>query len=470
MLFIGFLHMRSGVDQRFVGLFNSGTIRLCGLLLLCVVLSVMTLREQHDADASAGRRLASRAARDDLRQVLIVIPVAAGPAAASEGASGSSTNSESAFEPFVTAARAALSEKDITVHEARGDARDVRKVLESLNATGQPLGAILTTHEAAQWLLFDDLPADFPALGTPRVMTPEAYRWPDFLKARNLINIADQIAVIAVVAIGMTLVIVTGGIDLSVGSLIALASVTCCLLIQNYGGGVAASTGIMVACSLAGIAAAALLGVLNGLLITQLRMPPFIVTLSTMLAVSGAAYMLTGGESAYKIPPAFTWLGRGTMGGIPNSVVLLVVLYTVAHFVMTRTTSGRYLYAVGGNREASRLSGIRTERVLLAAYICSALLAGFGGVIMASQLQSGSPMFGQMYELYVIAAVVVGGTSLTGGRGTMLGTLTGAFIIAVIQNGMNLLRVESYLQKVVLGLVILFAVGIDQRRGRAGER
>ncbi len=462
--------MRFRIQQRLGGLFGTEFVRLCGLLLLCVVLSVMTLREQHDADASAGRRLATRASENDPREVLIVIPVAAAPSGVSHRASGSSTTSASEFEPFVAAARAELTGRKIAVHEARGDARDVRKVLDALNATGQPLGAILTTHEAAQWLLFEDLPVDFPALGTPRVMAPEAYRWPDFLKARNLINIADQIAVIAVVAIGMTLVIVTGGIDLSVGSLIALAAVTCCLLIQDYGGGVAASTGVMIACSLAGIAVAALLGVLNGLLITQLRMPPFIVTLSTMLAVSGVAYMLTGGESAYQIPPAFTWLGRGTVGGIPNSVVLLVVLYTTAHFVMTRTTSGRYLYAVGGNREASRLSGIRTERVLLAAYICSALLAGFGGVIMASQLQSGSPMFGQMYELYVIAAVVVGGTSLTGGRGTMLGTLTGAFIIAVIQNGMNLLRVESYLQKVVLGLVILIAVGIDQQRGRAGER
>lgn len=462
--------MRSSVGQRIGGRFGTEFVRLCGLLLLCAVLSLMTLREQHDADASAGRRLAIRALGNDPRQVLIVIPVAAGSGEAHAGASNSSIARESGFEPFVTAARAKLSGQNITVHEARGDARDVRKVLESLSSSGQPLGAILTTHEAAQWLLFEDLSADFPALGTPRVMTPEAYHWPDFLKARNLINIADQIAVIAVVAIGMTLVIVTGGIDLSVGSMIALAAVTCCLLIQDYGGGVTASTGIMIACSLAGIAAAALLGMFNGLLITQLRMPPFIVTLSTMLAVSGVTYMLTGGESAYQIPPAFTWLGRGTMGGIPNSVVLLVVLYAAAHFVMTRTTSGRYLYAVGGNREASRLSGIRTERVLLAAYICSALLAGFGGVIMASQLQSGSPMFGQTYEMYVIAAVVVGGTSLTGGRGTMLGTLTGAFIIAVIQNGMNLLRVESYLQKVVLGLVILFAVGIDQWRGRAGER
>ena len=462
--------MQSRIGQQLRGLVGTEFVRLCGLLSLCLVLSVMTLREQHDADATAGLRLARRALDLQPKLVLVVIPVTASGLAGGQKAGGTVHPVEGSFEAFAQAAEATLNEQHVTVHTARGDAREVRKTLESLNAAGQPLGAILTTHEAARWLLFEDLTVDFPALGKPRVLSPQAYRWPDFLKARNLFNIADQIAVIAVVAIGMTLVIITGGIDLSVGSLIALAAVTCCLLIQDYGGGVAASRGMMVACSLAGIAAAASLGVLNGLLITQLRMPPFIVTLSTMLAVSGVAYMLTGGESAYQIPPAFTWLGRGTLWGIPNSVLLLGVLYAAAHFMMTRTTGGRYLYAVGGNREASRLSGIRTERVLLAAYVCSALLAGFGGVIMASQLQSGSPMFGQMYELYVIAAVVVGGTSLTGGRGTMLGTLIGAFIIAVIQNGMNLLRVESYLQKVVLGLVILAAVGIDQRRGRAGER
>jgi ribose transport system permease protein len=458
------------IAPRLRSLVGTEFVRLCGLLSLCLVLSVLTLREQHDADAGAGHQLARRVLELTPGQVLVVIPVSSAAHGATPAHGGPAPSAEGGFEAFVQAAVSTLQQQHITVHIARGDAREVRKVLVSLQTTGQPLGAILTTHEAAQWLLFEDLPVDFPALGSPPVLSPQAYRWPDFLKARNLFNIADQIAVIAIVAIGMTLVIITGGIDLSIGSLIALSSVTSCLLIQDYGGGVTASSGMMVACSLAGIAAAASLGVLNGLLITQLRMPPFIVTLSTMLAVSGVAYMLTGGESAHRIPPAFTWLGRGRLGGIPNSVVLLGVLYAVAHFVMKRTTGGRYLYAVGGNREASRLSGIRTERVLLAAYVCSGLLAGFGGVLMASQLQSGSPMFGQMYELYVIAAVVVGGTSLTGGRGTMLGTLIGAFFIAVIQNGMNLLRVESYLQKVVLGLVILAAVGIDQRRGRAGER
>ncbi len=462
--------------QRLHRWFGTGFVRLCGLLSLCVVLSLMTLREQHDADANAGRRLAQQALALSPEHVLIVIPAPAGVPAPSEGNTHSLPASDQGFEPFLTAAKELFAEHQILVHEVRGEPRDVRQALNALNATGKPLGAILTTHEVGNLALFDlfrlggqKLEDEFPALGHPRLMTPQPYRWPDFLKARNLLNIADQISVIAIVAIGMTLVIITGGIDLSVGSLIAMSAVTSCLLIQDFGGGVVASSGMMVACSLAGIAAAASLGVLNGLLITQLRMPPFIVTLSSMLAVSGVAYMLTGGESAYKIPPAFTWLGSGTLLGIPNSVLLLGILYSLAHFVMTRTTWGRYLYAVGGNREASRLSGIRTERVLLAAYVCSGLLAGFGGILMASQLQSGSPMYGQMYELYVIAAVVVGGTSLTGGRGTMLGTLIGAFIIAVIQNGMNLLRVESYLQKVVLGLVILFAVGIDQRRGSASE-
>lgn len=434
---------------------DSLTSRVAGLAALCIALSLLTIREQHEVDHAAGVRLAGRAeaiSPQAARAFLIVIP-----------------QDTPQLVEFSQAIQTSLgkSSQGTRIQEAQGDARAVRKVLESLNTQGTKLDAILTTHEASQWLLLTDkdFVVDFPALGTPQILAPAPYRWPDFLKAQNLFNIADQIAVIAVVAIGMTLVIITAGIDLSVGSLIAIAAVSSCLLIQEYGGGVNAGTGFMILAAVAGVLLAGLLGVCNGLLITGLRIPPFIVTLSTMLAVSGVAYMLTGGESAYKIPPSFTWLGRGTLGGVPNSVVMLIAFYALAHFVMTRTVWGRRLYAVGGNREAARLSGIRTERVLLAAYITSALLAGFGGIIMASQLQSGSPMFGQMYELYVIAAVVVGGTSLSGGRGTMLGTLTGAFIIAVIRNGMNLLQVESNLQKVVLGLVILAAVGIDQRRG-----
>ncbi len=294
---------------------------------------------------------------------------------------------------------------------------------------------------------------------------PHSYRWPSFLKVDNLLNIANQIAVIAIVAIGMTMVIITGGIDLSVGSLIALSAVLAAKFIRDGAGGTDASPlGMTVAC-LAAILTCGLVGAFTGAMITRFRIPSFIVTLAMMLVGSGLAYMISAGQSIYQIPDSFVWLGRDAdLFGLPNAVVLMVILYALAHVLMARMRLGRYLYAVGGNREAARLSGVPVERVFLFAYIASASLAGLGGVIMASQLKSGSPTYGNMYELYVIAAVVVGGTSLSGGEGKILGTLIGAFIIAVIQNGMNLTNIESYTQKVVLGLVILGAVLIDRLR------
>jgi ribose transport system permease protein len=202
-------------------------------------------------------------------------------------------------------------------------------------------------------------------------------------------------------------------------------------------------------------------------MITRFDIPPFIVTLAMMLVGSGLAYILAKGQSVYQIPDSFVWLGRGAdLFNLPNAVVLMLVLYALAHLLMSRMKLGRYIYAVGGNREAARLSGVPVRRVLMFAYVAGALLAGVGGVIIASQLKSGSPTYGNMYELYVIAAVVVGGTSLSGGEGKMFGTLIGAFTIAVIQNGMNLTNVESYTQKVVLGLVILGAVLLDKMRRR----
>jgi ribose transport system permease protein len=221
---------------------------------------------------------------------------------------------------------------------------------------------------------------------------------------------------------------------------------------------------MVLGCLLAILACGAI-GGFSGLMITRFAIPPFIVTLAMMLVGSGLAYILAQGQSIYQIPDSFVWLGRGAdLFGLPNAVVLLLVLYALAQVLMSRMKLGRYLYAVGGNAEAARLSGVPVRRVLLFAYVASGLLAGLGGVIMASQLKSGSPTYGNMYELYVIAAVVVGGTSLSGGEGRMLGTLTGAFTIAVIQNGMNLTNVESYTQKVVLGLVILGAVLLDKLR------
>ena len=307
------------------------------------------------------------------------------------------------------------------------------------------------------------------------MIEPRSYHWPNFLKADNLLNVANQIVVIAVLAIGMTLVIITGGIDLSVGSLVALSAVVTTWLIANLGGGEQAGMGAMVGAALVGLLMSSALGLFSGVMVTWFTIPPFIVTLAMMLVASGLAYLLSKGQSIYQLPESFVWLGRGKVsGGIPISVLLMAALYAAAHLFMSGAVLGRYVYAVGGNREASRLSGVPVAGVLLFVYVLNGFLAGLGGLITASQLKSGSPNYGTMYELYVIAAVVVGGTSLSGGQGKVLGTLIGALIIAVIQNGMNLTGVESYTQKVVLGLVILGAVLLDRLKKagwlRRGEK
>jgi ribose transport system permease protein len=300
-----------------------------------------------------------------------------------------------------------------------------------------------------------------------QVMAPQSSHWPNFLKTSNLLNVANQIAVIAILAIGMTLVIITAGIDLSVGSLIAVSAVLATWIIREwFGGDESTIAGMVTGCGLAILACSAL-GFFSGSMIAFFGVPPFVATLGMMMVGSGLAYMLSGGLSVYQLPESFDWLGRGDdFAGIPNAVILMVFLYLLAHIVMSRTTVGRYIYAVGGNPEAARLSGVPVKKILLWVYAGCGALAGLGGVIMASQFKSGDPKYGLMYELYVIAAVVVGGTSLSGGRGKVFGTLIGAFIIAVIQNGMNLTGVQSYTQKVVLGVVLLLAVLLDMLKKR----
>jgi len=258
----------------------------------------------------------------------------------------------------------------------------------------------------------------------------------------------------------------TGGIDLSVGSLIAFSAVVTTSIIRDHGG-VDATTGTLMLGSVAGIGACALIGLFSGTMVTVFRIPPFIGTLAVMQVASGLAFIVARGGSIYEVPDALTWLGRGVgWFGIPHAVLLMAVLYVIAHVVMSRTVLGRYIYAVGGNAEATRLSGVRVGAIVLLVYVVSGALAGLGGVLLASQLKSGAPTYGLSYELYVIAAVVVGGTSLSGGEGRIFGTLIGALIIAVIQNGMNLTGVESYTQKVVLGAVILGAVLLDMLKRR----
>jgi len=422
------------------------------LVVLCVFFSVVTYSEQFPTGVVAARQVAAHVQEHFGKTPRVLI------AARDQG---DDVIFADELERRLTASGARV------LAVVKGEPKDAREALLKIVDSGGALEAIAGTQTTAAWLVFSDLKADFPALGGPRVLRPLGYGWPNFLKSENLLNIANQIAVIAIVAIGMTMVIITGGIDLSVGSLIALAAVLAAMFIRDWAGAVNATPmGMTIAC-VAAVSVCAVVGAFSGLMITLFGIPPFIVTLAMMLVGSGAAFMLAKGESIYQVPDIFVWLGRGEdLFGIPNAVLLMLVLYAMAHVLMSRMVLGRYLYAVGGNREAARLSGVPVERVLLFAYVASGLLAGVGGVIMASQLKSGSATYGNMYELYTIAAVVVGGTSLAGGEGKMLGTLIGAFTIAVIQNGMNLTNVESYTQKVVLGFVILGAVLLDRARRR----
>jgi ribose transport system permease protein len=419
------------------------------LLLLCVFFSLATLREQHPAGEDAARALERRIVTEGAPDAAVVIATRGGEA-------------DVRFARSLARRLAARGRSAAAV--VSGDPAAIREALAPYASGGQAL--IVATLETDAPVVRGVL-ASFPALAGAAVLAPPAYRWPTFLLAENLLNVANQIAVIAILAIGMTMVIVTGGIDLSVGSLIALAAVVTAGLIGHLGGE-AASGGAMALAGAAAVAVCALIGAFSGFMITRFAIPPFIATLGMMQVASGIAYILSQGRPIYRVPEGLVALGRGTdpLLGLPYAVLLMAGLYALAHLLMSRTTLGRYIYAVGGNAEAARLAGVRVRAVQGFVYVACAALAGLGGVVMASQLKSGAPTYGVMYELYVIAAVVVGGTSLSGGEGRILGTLIGAFIIAVIQNGMNLTNVESYTQKVVLGLVILGAVLLDRLRHR----
>ncbi len=413
------------------------------LLLLVVLFSVLTVSEQHPAGDAAARVL--------LKELPSAQPVGA------VFVTGRTTSEDSAF---VMATMAGLRDQGwIDAATVYGSPSEIRAAIERGIGLEARTVTVLTTQpmQATVRAIVNDL-----APGST-VLVPPSRRYPTFLLADNLRNIANQISVIAIVAVGMTMVIITAGIDLSVGSLIALAAVIGAWLIGLMGG-TGAGPGAMILGSLGAIVLSGLVGAFSGAMITGFRIPPFIATLAMMQVASGLAYILSQGRPIYQLPESYVGLGRGAepLFGIPWAVLLMLLLYGIAHVVMSRTVYGRAIYAVGGNEEAARLAGIRVKRVLLSVYIVSGALAGLGGIVMASQLKSGAPTYGLMYELYVIAAVVVGGTSLAGGEGRIFGTLIGAFIIAVIQNGMNLTNVESYTQKVVLGLVILAAVLLDR--------
>jgi ribose transport system permease protein len=414
------------------------------LLLLCLYYCWATVRVHHATGPEAARQLAHQVVAAESRGARVVVLAGTG-------------QSE---EQFAARLESRLDEAGLRVDRVRGAGPpEAGAALERLAAAGTRIDAVAATSGFRRML--DRKREDLAALRDARVYIPERYLWPTFLTSDNLLNVASQIVVIAVIAVGMTMVIITGGIDLSVGSLVALSAVVAAKLITVQGGTEASG----LACVLSGLAAVtvcAAVGALSGVMIAWFKMPPFIATLGMMQVASGLAFKIAGGQSIYQIPESFTWLGRGrALGWLPYAVLLMLVSYAVAHAVMSRTRLGRHIYAVGGNRQAARLSGIRVNRVLLAVYIACGAMAGVGGVVLASELKSGAPTYGIMYELYVIAAVVVGGTSLSGGEGKVFGTLIGALIIAVIGNGMNLTDVSPYDQKIVLGAVILGAVLLD---------
>ena len=417
--------------------------------LLCVLFSALTLRRQQPQGAAAAAEIAGKIDRRvDAKALVLTVATEQPPSrATAEGVAR------------------LLKERGFTrVRTVAGTPRDLRLALDAAQRDGEKPGAFALSSDVVDWRVWEILPEKYPQLvGVPRVEA-EAYYWPDFLKPSNLLAVVDRIVVIAIIAIGMTMVIVTAGIDLSVGSLIALSAVIGTLVMKQLGGSTAPAWSVAVG-FVVGTLVCGALGALGGILVARFRVAPFITTLALMMVARGLAFLITGGFSIYQVPEALSWLGQGHSLGVPNTVLLLVVLYAVAHVFMSQTRMGRYIYAVGGNEEAARLSGVPVEGVVVFVYATSGLAAGVGGCIQASQLNTGTPNVGLMYEMYVIAAVVVGGTSLSGGSGRILGTLIGAFIISVIQNGMNLLGIESYTQNVVLGLVILGAVLLDRLRG-----
>jgi ribose transport system permease protein len=274
---------------------------------------------------------------------------------------------------------------------------------------------------------------------------------PAFFTPDNFANVLRQNAFPAIIAAGMTFAILTGGIDLSVGSVVGLSGVLCADVLV-HGWSMPAAVGVGLAVGLG-------IGLVNGLAVTTVRVPPFIVTLAMMLVVRGIAFKYTDARTISGLPAGFASLSQG-----PSMAVVMAVVFAVSWLLLMRTPFGRHVYATGGNRDAAWLSGIRVNRVLVKVYVLCGLSAGLAGVLVASRLNAGYPRAGELYELDAVAAVVVGGTSLFGGRGSIWGTLAGAFFIGILNNGLNLYNVSPYDQMIAKGAVLLAAASLDRWR------
>jgi ribose transport system permease protein len=280
---------------------------------------------------------------------------------------------------------------------------------------------------------------------------------PVFMTPNNLLNITRQISVISLIAIAMTMVIITGGIDLSVGSIIALAGIitASCIKEMQLPNIVGIIMGVLV-----GVAT----GMINGLLIAYLNMPAFITTMGTMTVLRGLGYMYTQAYPIYDLPRQFKVLGQGYIGMVPIPTIIFIIVAFLVYILLRKTVFGRHIYAIGGNPEASKLAGINVRVVSLTVYILSGLICGIAAVMQAARIGAGLPTIGEGFELDAIAAAVIGGTAMSGGSGTILGTIIGSILLGVLSNGLSLLDVDSYIMKVISGLVVILAVLIDQLR------
>lgn len=282
---------------------------------------------------------------------------------------------------------------------------------------------------------------------------------PRFLTKSNLFNVFRQTSINAIIAAGMTFVILTAGIDLSVGSILGFSGAIAASML-------AGGSNIFLALIVA-LIIGAFSGILNGIIITKGKVQPFIATLAIMILLRGATMVFTDGRPIAvpgdKVSSIFRWIGTGEFLGVPVPIIIMAIVFVICYYILNHTQFGRHIYAVGGNEEASLLSGVNTDKVKILAYTISGILAAVAGVIVTSRLSSAQPTAGDGYELDAIAAVVLGGTSLVGGQGTVIGTIIGALIIGILNNALNLMDVQSYYQMIAKAVVILIAVLLDRK-------
>ena len=281
----------------------------------------------------------------------------------------------------------------------------------------------------------------------------------NFFAAKNMINILRQVSVLSILTAGMTFVIISGGMDLTVGSMLGLTGVVCAKLLTTTGLGTVGS--VLVTLLIAG-----LFGTLTGLLIVSLKVPAIVITLGMMTVARGIAYIFSGGIPIYDIPESLVNLGQGYVGVIPIPVIIMLVIVAIMGFVLTQTYYGRFVYALAGNPEAARLARVSASKIVISLYTIDSFLAGIAGIILMGRVSSGAPTSGTGMEMDVVTAVVIGGVSINGGKGRMLGAFIGALIIGVLSNGLTIMNLGEYYQQVVKGTVLILAVAFDALSSR----